>query len=670
MSLVLRAAGAVSLPAPRSGRSAGARKSSHRRRASVRCAAVHVKFELEGHPDAKVVGGHPSLGGWNADGGVKNGDIITIEGGGSNTIEYKWVDGDAWEVRANRVLTLPGVADPESSVALAVRDRSPVWSTPSAPPTRGNKDEFKGWAPAPTQENSSYQSPEGPRWEEPERAYQEPAARYEPPQQQQTFVSAPGSSAPFRDQNGGRYADGKPPRWFTDSIVYAIQTLGFCGCEGPPGQFTEGERLNMLVTDGWLDHVARLGATVLYLGPLMKTSADLGHGYDTADYFQVDPRLGSVATLRRVVDAAHALGIRVILDGVFNHTGLDHFAAQDVMRNGRNSQYWDWFYAKEDGNGGATLKGWEGHHGLPELNHDNDEVKQHLLDCGRFWLSNEGADIDGWRLDVAHEVSPAFWSEFAAACKETKSDCALLGELMHGDYNTHVGPGLLDSGTNYQLSKAFWSSLNDHNYWELQHSLQRDDDMYGNLTMLNFLGNHDQCRIHSRLTNAEAHYKLAACVLLLSKGVPCVYYGDEVAEMGAPGGADGDLAMRRPLDLVNALQRPEAVAAVKTTAELMWLRRGHSALRDGDSAQVPLAHSNGQLSFARVHGSNGAVAVVAMNNESSPARVRLPVAQKCGAKDGTVFVEPLHGNEEIRVSGGELVVELPPNGFRVLTHGQ
>ena len=97
---------------------------------------------------------------------------------------------------------------------------------------------------------------------------------------------------------------------------------------------------------------------------------------------------------------------------------------------------------------------------------------------------------------------------------------ALLGELMHGDYNTHVGPGLLDSGTNYQLSKALWSSLNDHNYWELQHSFQRDEDMYGNLTMLNFLGNHDQCRVHSRLTNAREHYKLAAASLLLARGVP------------------------------------------------------------------------------------------------------------------------------------------------------
>ena len=280
------------------------------------------------------------------------------------------------------------------------------------------------------------------------------------------------------------------------------------------------------------------------------------------------------------------------------------------------------------------------------------------MDAGKFWLSAEGADIDGWRLDVAHEVSPDFWREFAAECRATKPDCALLGELMHGDYNTHVGPGLLDSGTNYQLSKALWSSLNDHNYWELAHSFERDGQMYGGLTMLNFLGNHDQCRVHSRLNDAAAHYPLAAASLLLARGVPCVYYGDEVAEKGAPGGPEGDLAMRRPVQLADALREQAAVDAVKTTAELVWLRRAHSALRDGNSAQVPLAHTNGQMAFARV-GRDGAVAVVAMNNESAPARMSLPVAEKCGCGDGTAFAEPLASGATHDVSGGQLIVELP-----------
>ena len=448
-------------------------------------------------------------------------------------------------------------------------------------------------------------------------------------------------------------------------MVYSIQTLGFCDCEGPPSQFSEGERLAKLVDDGWLEHVARLGCNVLYLGPLMKTSQELGHGYDTADYFEVDPRLGNVATLRRIVDAAHALRIRVIVDGVFNHTGRDHFAARDVLQNGRQSRYWDWYYARET-NGGVELEGWEGHMGLPRLNHSNPEVRAHLIDAGKFWMSSEGANIDGWRLDVAHEVSPDFWREFAGACRAAKHDCVLLGELMHGDYNTHVAPDLLDSGTNYQLSKSLWSSLNDANYWELAHCFQRDLDMYGNLSLLNFLGNHDQMRIHSRLNNPKAHYVLAAASLLLSRGIPCMYYGDEVGEMGAPGGPDGDLAMRRSIDLAAALNDGERMDVVKATSQLCSLRTSHEALRDALSAQIPLAHTNTTLSFARV-ASSGASAIVAFNCEDQPARMTLPVCEKInGVGDGTEFLEPLAGNTGITVSGGSLTLELPPNGFRVL----
>ena len=265
-----------------------------------------------------------------------------------------------------------------------------------------------------------------------------------------------------------------------------------------------------------------------------------------------------------------------------------------MLANGRASRYWDWYYASEDGNG-IHLKGWEGHVGLPELNHGNPEVRAHLKDCGRFWLSRRAPTSTGgaWTSRTRCRL---IWREFAAACNDAKPDCALLGELMHGDYNAHVGPGLLDSGTNYQLSKALWSSLNDHNYWELQHSFQRDEDMYGNLTMLNFLGNHDQCRVHSRLTDAREHYKLAAASY--PRGVPCVYYGDEVAEQRARG-PDGDLAMRRPLNLARRALRASRGCRGEDHG-------GADVAPERDTArcatrwqQVPRAHSNGQLSFAR-----------------------------------------------------------------------
>jgi hypothetical protein len=453
-------------------------------RAAVANNVVRLTFELEGgNPNARVVGQHPALGAWNVDGGVKHGDVITIEAAAARSLEYKWHDGTRWENGENRKLVLPSTGDASSLMALAVRDAGVSFVEP---PTVVRP-------PAPQQQQQQQQ-----RQQHQQHNQQRPQHHQSQPQQRQPRKWEPSSAreAPRHLANtmdrSHSNGDG-PPAWYSNAVVYAIQTLGFCDCEGPPSNFAPGDRLERLIDDGWLEHVARLGCTVLYLGPLMKTSNELGHGYDTADYFDVDPRLGSVATLRRVVDAAHFLGIRVILDGVFNHTGRDHFAAQDVYRNGRASQYWDWYYAREGPNG-IELEGWEGHAGLPRLNHSNPGVREHLFEAGKFWLSERGVNIDGWRLDVAHEVPPEFWRDFARACLDVKPDCVLLGELMHGDYNAHVAPGVLHSGTNYQLSKALWSALNDANYWELAHSYERDASMYGNLTLLNFLGNHDQAR--------------------------------------------------------------------------------------------------------------------------------------------------------------------------------
>lgn len=696
---------------------------------TVKVAAhVRIQFELEGaSPDVRVIGNHPALGNWNPANGLRNGDCITLEDPGALALEYKWHNGTEYETGGNRMVSLPDAADRDVTLALAVVDRlralpdvvyqPPIArEVPTAPapapapvvepmykdqPTQyAGQSGYEGYqAPA----NITYHEHHDPYYEDhghddvidhsygqsqadtyrtpvyqAMETYEAPAASYETPpaasyenqgapsyddgarRMQVTPVSASGP------EQGDRKPDGSgPPRWFREGVVYSIQTLGFCGCEGPPGQFSEGTRLLKLIHEGWVEHFARLGCTVLYLGPLMRASHDLGHGYDTADYFQLDPRLGTVETLRTVVDACHGLGIRVIVDGVFNHTGRDHFAAQDVVRNGRQSQYWDWYRgARELPGGGGEIPGWEGHAGLPQLNHQNPDVRAHIMDCGRFWMSPEGANIDGWRLDVAHEVAPDFWREFNQACRGAKPDCALLGELMHGDYNTHVGPGLLDSGTNYQLSKALWSSLNDHNYWELAHSYGRDKDMYGNLTMLNFLGNHDQMRIHSRLNDPNAHYPLAVASMILGRGVPCLYYGDELGEQGKPGGPEGDLAMRREIDLRAALNDQSAKNFAKITADLVALRRSHEALRDADADQVPLAHTNETMSFARVAHS-GAAAVVAFNNSDQSQRMTLPVGEKIGAHDGVEFEEPLADGQRLHVSGGQLHVELPPNGLRV-----
>jgi hypothetical protein len=256
-----------------------------------------------------VVGAHPALGAWTVEGGVRSGDEVQLDG---VAIEYKWHDGSSWEERGNRKLHLPEANDVDATLTLTVMDRAARFPAGPKPAP----------APAPTAV---------PPTPAPERQHRE-----EPRREERRELPADSS---FPGAFSAR-VDGGPPQWYRDGVVYSIQTLGFCDCEGPPSHFEYGERLARLIDDGWLDHVSRLGCTVLYLGPLMKTSEELGHGYDTADYFEVDPRLGTMATLRRVVEAAHALQIRVIVDGVFNHTGRDHFAARDVLQRGSQSQYW------------------------------------------------------------------------------------------------------------------------------------------------------------------------------------------------------------------------------------------------------------------------------------------------------------------------------------------
>lgn len=299
------------------------------RRGGSVCAAaassLRLTFELEGAgPDARVVGGHPALGAWSVEGGSRNGEVVCVPDGAATVIEYKWHDGSTWEEGVNRKLRLPGAESDaaDTTLTLTVVDRAAHFPA-SADVHRSERREQQERR----LEENVHHPPPPPR----------PSPQLSPQPPPPPPLPSPSSLSPTQE---GRRVDGVPPQWFLDGVMYSIQTLGFCDCEGPPSQFTEGERLSRLIDDGWLEHVARLGCTVLYLGPLMKTSQDLGHGYDTADYFEVDPRLGTVATLRRVVDAAHALRIRVIVDGVFNHTGRDHFAARDVLQNGSSSKYW------------------------------------------------------------------------------------------------------------------------------------------------------------------------------------------------------------------------------------------------------------------------------------------------------------------------------------------
>jgi glycosidase len=223
--------------------------------------------------------------------------------------------------------------------------------------------------------------------------------------------------------------------WWRDAVFYHIYPLGFCGAE-PRNDFQSAPVPRLELVSDHIPHMKELGCNALYLGPLFESSA---HGYDTADYFKVDRRLGAEDTLRHLVDDCHRAGIRVVLDGVFNHVGREYWAFRDLREDGAASAYTDWFKDIDFGSDspsqdGFAYQGWEGDHSLVSLNHDNPAVRQHLIQAALWMVETFG--IDGLRLDVAYMLDKEFLRELAAACRSREADFWLLGEIIHGDYRS------------------------------------------------------------------------------------------------------------------------------------------------------------------------------------------------------------------------------------------
>ncbi|HEV7732245.1 MAG TPA: alpha-amylase family glycosyl hydrolase, partial [Candidatus Binatia bacterium] len=288
--------------------------------------------------------------------------------------------------------------------------------------------------------------------------------------------------------------------WARDAVFYHVYPLGLCGAPASnDGASPPVPRLAAL--HAWLDHWRTLGVTALYLGPLFESSS---HGYDTADYFHVDRRLGDDDTLAALVTACHRRGIRVILDGVFHHVGRAFWAFRDVQANGDASEHRAWFagidFSRRSPLGDRfSYDTWHGHHELVKLDLGHRPVRDHLLAAVRHWF--ERYDIDGLRLDVAESIDPDFLRELAGFCRTLRPDAWLLGEVIHGNYARWANPETLDSVTNYQAYKGLYSSHDDRNYFELAHTLERQfgrEGRYRGLPLYAFADNHDVTRIASR----------------------------------------------------------------------------------------------------------------------------------------------------------------------------
>ncbi|HAT1246127.1 TPA: alpha-amylase [Corynebacterium striatum] len=321
---------------------------------------------------------------------------------------------------------------------------------------------------------------------------------------------------------------------FDHAVWWHVYPLTACGAPIRE-EHTSAPRLKRL--EAWMDYVVELGCNGLLLGPIF---ASMSHGYDTVDYYRLDPRLGTDDEWDAFVDAAHSRGLRIMLDGVFNHVGAQHPLAA---------------HPTEDNAGMVQESGWEGHEQLRELNHADPRVADMVVDIMCHWL---GKGADAWRLDVSYAVPSEFWATVTERVREHFPNVAFLGEVLHGDFAAIGRAGHLDAVTAYELWKGTWSSIHDVNFWELAHALERHAGFSSTMTMQTFVGNHDVNRIASQVGDAGA--VLAATILFTVPGMPSVYYGDEQAFRGEKAeGFAADDPIRPPL--------PENPAEL---AELGW----------------------------------------------------------------------------------------------------
>ena len=430
------------------------------------------------------------------------------------------------------------------------------------------------------------------------------------------------------------------PAWVKHAIWWHVYPLGFVGAfpaENSPGP--DEHRLGRLVD--WLDHAVELGTSGIALGPIF---ASRTHGYDTTDHYRIDPRLGDDADFDRLVDEAHRRGLRVLLDGVFNHVGTEFGRYRQAVDGDADAVAW--FRGRP-----GRFHTFEGHGELITLNHSSPQVVDYVVDVMGHWL-DRGAD--GWRLDAAYAVPEAFWAQVLPRVRRGHPEAWFVAEVIHGDYVGFVEGSGVDSVTQYELWKAVWSSLNDGNFHELDWALQRHNDFLSRFAPQTFVGNHDVTRIASRLDRSE---RLAHALVLLftTGGVPTIYAGDELGYRGIKEErVGGDDAVRpefgSPPDHLD-----EASREVLTLHQyLVGLRRRHPWLHDATTSALYLQNT-GYLYQTR-HGEDALI--VALNIDDSP--LPLPVAELTGSPARLVGGTAAPPDDVV----DEVVV--PPQGWLVL----
>ena len=373
--------------------------------------------------------------------------------------------------------------------------------------------------------------------------------------------------------------------WYEEAIFYHIYPLGLTGAP-KQNDYRQGER-RLLKLMPWIDHIQELGFNALYIGPLFES---VGHGYETTDYRKLDSRLGSNQDLKAFVKYCHEKGIKVIFDGVFNHTGRDFFAFRDIRENRENSRYLNWYqnvnlWGNNSYDDGFSYDTWGGYDLLTKLNLYEREVIDYHIETVRFWI--EEFDIDGIRLDAADVLNFDFMKRLRYETDRMKEDFFLVGEVIHGQYNNWVNDSMLHSVTSYAMHKAFYSSHNDHNYFELAHTVKRDFEMCGRdaYHLYQFVDNHDVERIASKVSDRRNLYPVFVLLYTLP-GIPSVYYGSEFAVEGKKEKYSDD-SLRPCLDLEEMKEKEKFYPQL--LKRLADIKKNEKALVYGDYEQLYLS---------------------------------------------------------------------------------
>ena len=414
--------------------------------------------------------------------------------------------------------------------------------------------------------------------------------------------------------------------WAYESVFYQIYPLGFCGA---PFENDGEEKPRILKVIDWIPHIVKLGADAIYFSPVFESDT---HGYNTRDFKKIDCRLGNNDDFAKVCKELHKEGIKVVLDGVFNHVGRGFWAFQDVLANREGSKYREWFHINFGGNSnyndGLWYEGWEGNYDLVKLNLRNEEVVQHIFDAVRSWVSE--FDIDGLRLDVAYCLDKDFLKRLRQFTDSLKEEFFIVGETLHGDYKQWANNAMCHSVTNYECYKGLYSSFNSMNMFEICHSLARqygpeEWTLYKGMHLLSFVDNHDVTRIASNLSN-EKHLPLIYALAFGMPGIPCVYYGSEWSAKADK--SEGDPALRA------CFEEPVFGELAEWISKLAKAKKGSKALNYGNYRNIVL--TNQQCIFERA--CEGERVLVAINASDQPCVAHFDAG--CGMAEDLITGKP------------------------------